>query len=530
MKKYLVALVPIALAISFASTAYALQPGETVQVTAGGNTTDIYANASSTVLTWTAPTGVTSITVEAYGGGAGKAVGGGGGGGGGYAKKSISVTPGNGYSLEPGLGGQYGNSGHDSWFSTSTVVDGQGGSKWNGSAAAGGGYVGDSGYTGGNGGGSAFTGTAGGGYGGGAYSATYTGGGGAGNGTNGNSGGGGGNNGGAGGGTYLGYGGANGAGDNGGKFGGGGGGGDAAGAGGDGAVYITYTTPAVPTVTSPTSASVTDTTATLGGNVTSVGSASLSAEGITWGTSANPRGNVVTSGSTAGGVFTVPVTGLPQNTLIYFDAYATNNVGTTYSSDGTFTTLTSITGIGATTGTQQVGYMLTAGSVSPGGATVSYQWQEATTAGGSYSPISGATNSTYTTQSGNLGYYIEVVVIGTGSYAGTATSAPVGPIQIALTGIGAITGTLTPGAVLTAGSLTPSASTVTYQWQKSFSSGGTYTPISGATASTYTLEIADLFQYIEVVATATGNYTGTVTSAYVGVVLPSSKHKIISIP
>src|SRR5450756_476307 len=70
------------------------------------------------------------------------------------------------------------------------------------------------------------------------------------------------------------------------------------------------------------------------------------------------------------------------------------------------------------------------------------------------------------------------------------------------------------GSVLTAGALTPSGATVTYQWQRANSASGPYTDISGATSSTYTpVTPADKNMFIRVVATGTGNYSGTVTSA-----------------
>src|SRR5450756_74222 len=70
------------------------------------------------------------------------------------------------------------------------------------------------------------------------------------------------------------------------------------------------------------------------------------------------------------------------------------------------------------------------------------------------------------------------------------------------------------GSVLTAGALTPSGATVTYQWQRANSASGPYTDISVATSSTYTpVTPADKNMFIRVVATGTGNYSGTVTSA-----------------
>lgn len=84
--------------------------------------------------------------------------------------------------------------------------------------------------------------------------------------------------------------------------------------------------------------------------------------------------------------------------------------------------LTLITTIGAITGTAQTGQTLTAGAITPGGATVSYQWQAATTAGGTYNNITGATGSTYVVSPATIGEYLKVVVTGTGSYAGTQIS------------------------------------------------------------------------------------------------------------
>jgi len=84
---------------------------------------------------------------------------------------------------------------------------------------------------------------------------------------------------------------------------------------------------------------------------------------------------------------------------------------------------------------------------------------------------------------------------------------------ISLSSIAAIIGTPQVGQVLTAGALTSSGATVSYQWQSSVTSGGTYTNISGATASTYTPVSSDVGNYLEVVATGTGSYSGSVTSA-----------------
>ena len=96
--------------------------------------------------------------------------------------------------------------------------------------------------------------------------------------------------------------------------------------------------------------------------------------------------------------------------------------------------------------------------------------------------------------------------------AGTATRT--------LTAIGAIGGTPGVGQILTAGTVAPAGATVTYQWQKAPTAGGVYVSIPGATEGTYKLVALDAGSFIEVVATGTGGYTGTVTSAASTVVIP----------
>jgi hypothetical protein len=98
-------------------------------------------------------------------------------------------------------------------------------------------------------------------------------------------------------------------------------------------------------VTTPTSANVTDTSATLGGNVASDGGATITERGVVYAptaTNSDPQigGTGVTKVATSGttGIFTVDVTGLSPGTGYSFKAYATNSVGTSYTSAATFTT------------------------------------------------------------------------------------------------------------------------------------------------------------------------------------------------
>ena len=100
-----------------------------------------------------------------------------------------------------------------------------------------------------------------------------------------------------------------------------------------------------PVVTTPTSASVLATSATLGGDVTADGGSAITERGVVYSltaTNADPliSGTGVTKVTAAGttGVFTAPITGLTASSGYSFKAYATNGIGTTYTSVGTFTT------------------------------------------------------------------------------------------------------------------------------------------------------------------------------------------------
>ena len=173
-----------------------------------------------------------------------------------------------------------------------------------------------------------------------------------------------------------------------------------------------------------------------------------------------------------------------------------------------------LTAIGAITGTPQVGVVLTAGALTPAGATATYQWKSAASSAGVYADIAGATATTYTPVAGDYNRYIKVLATGTGSYSGTILSAAKGPVAKApLTAIGAITGAPVVGQVLTAGALTPAGATASYQWKIAATAGGIYSNIVGATANTYTPVAGDLTKFIKVLATGTGSYSGSILSA-----------------
>jgi len=105
---------------------------------------------------------------------------------------------------------------------------------------------------------------------------------------------------------------------------------------------VSFTTNQI--ITTPTfgSLSITDiTTTTATGNcsISSDGNATVTNRGVCWSTTTSPTiTNSHTSDGTGIGAFTSNITGLSPNTLYYARAYATNNAGTSYSSQIMFTT------------------------------------------------------------------------------------------------------------------------------------------------------------------------------------------------
>lgn len=342
--------------------------------------TDVTFSYTGAQQTWVVPAGITSVTVDLYGAGGV----GGSPGKGGRVQTTLAVTPGETLYLYVGgtksgtTGGFNGGANAGSESGPFIASDGGGGASdiRQGGAAlsnrvivAGGGGGGTPSANGGMGG--TTTGQAGGnantdGFGGGGGTPSAGGAGGVGTtgidgsaGSLGNGGGGGngsgdGQGGGGGGGGYYGGGGGEGGDTANPGAGGGGGGSSFAGTGtsntthtqgyvsatGNGQIIITYTD-LPPTITTPTQASITATTATLGGNVTSGGTVAVTGRGVCVGTSINPTtGCTSTTGTT--GVFTVSATGLTQATLYHYRAYATNSVGTSYTTDDTFTTATPV--------------------------------------------------------------------------------------------------------------------------------------------------------------------------------------------
>ncbi|MFA6401056.1 MAG: FISUMP domain-containing protein [Salinivirgaceae bacterium] len=124
-----------------------------------------------------------------------------------------------------------------------------------------------------------------------------------------------------------------------------------------------------PILTTSAVSSVTATTATCGGSITSDGGAAITAYGVCWATTTGPTtANSKTTDGTGNAIWRVQLTKLTPNTTYYIRAYATNSVGTVYGNELNFTTTdgfpklttTAVTAITATNATS-------GGTITPNG-------------------------------------------------------------------------------------------------------------------------------------------------------------------
>ena len=102
-------------------------------------------------------------------------------------------------------------------------------------------------------------------------------------------------------------------------------------------VTLNFTHYFPPRVETLSATNITTTGATLNGNVTSDGGATVTARGFKYGTSADNLSQSVESGNGTGS-YTRVLTGLSASTTYYYKAYATNTAGTAYGDVMSFTT------------------------------------------------------------------------------------------------------------------------------------------------------------------------------------------------
>ncbi len=202
---------------------------------------------------------------------------------------------------------------------------------------------------------------------------------------------------------------------------------------------------------------------------------------------------------------------------------ATNNIGPSSAALSAATSAVvdiapTNTALPVVSGTARTGATLTTTNGSwtsspPSSTTYTYQWQRASSVGGTYSNITSATGATYVVDESDVGDFIKVSVIATngiGPSSAALSAATSAVVDIAPTNraLPVISGTARTGATLTTsnGSWTSapnSSTTYTYQWKRASSVGGTYSNITSETGATYVVDESDVGDFIKVSVIAT---------------------------
>jgi hypothetical protein len=216
--------------------------------------------------------------------------------------------------------------------------------------------------------------------------------------------------------------------------------------------------------------------------------------------------------------YTIPYGGYTGDVL-RLSVTATNAAGSTVANSAQSGVVAGATPVNTVlpvvSGTAQDGQTLTTTNGTWTGTPViafTYQWQNSSDGGATWSNIAGATASSFSIPFGGYtGQRLRVGVTGTNAYgAATAfsvmTAAVLGtpPVNTALP---VASGIVQDGQTVstTTGTWTGTpAITYTYQWQSAAAAGGPYANIAGATASTYAIPYGTYTgKYLQVVVTAT---------------------------
>jgi uncharacterized protein (TIGR02145 family) len=220
------------------------------------------------------------------------------------------------------------------------------------------------------------------------------------------------------------------------------------------------TSPVIPTLSTTVISSITQTSASSGGNITNDGGASVTVRGVCWSTTTNPNtsNSKTTDGSGTGG-FVSSITGLTGNTTYYVRAYATNSAGTAYGNQLTFTSSPLVATL-TTTAISSITYTTASSGgniTSDGGASVSARGVCWNTGGNPTTTDSkttdgsgtGSFTSALTGLTANTIYYVRAYATSTAgiAYGNEVSFTTIGPLVVPHT----------------AGSVAPVTKTVTYQ-------------------------------------------------------------------
>ncbi|CAL2112080.1 protein of unknown function [Tenacibaculum sp. 190130A14a] len=154
------------------------------------------------------------------------------------------------------------------------------------------------------------------------------------------------------------------------------------------------------------------------------------------------------------------------------------------------------------TATQTVceGGTATVSVTATGGVSLSYQWQSSTTSGGSFSNIASANSASYSAPTTSAGTtYYRVVITDSASGCNSVTSNEAEVIVNAdpsITAQPTATQTVCEGGTATVSVTATGGVSLSYQWQSSTTSGGSFSNIASANSAAYSAPTTDCRNYL----------------------------------
>ncbi|MBK8521668.1 MAG: hypothetical protein IPL54_12675 [Chitinophagaceae bacterium] len=240
----------------------------------------------------------------------------------------------------------------------------------------------------------------------------------------------------------------------------------------------------IATVTSGAASAITSISATVAGTIPSIGCSAITAYGVEWSTIngfPNGSGTPVPSTNLSGINFSSNLTGLAPTTTYYYHAYATNNGGTAYGAQGTFTTTTPTLTTSALTGFGNVCINTTAGPNSftiTGTNLTTANVTVAALAGYTYSTTAGGTYTATLSLAQPGGAYTQQIFV---RFTPTLVQSYNGNITVGGGGAASVNRAVTGAGVNTAPSVTSGAASAVTQTTATVA--GTI-PANGCTAVT----------------------------------------------
>jgi uncharacterized protein (TIGR02145 family) len=277
---------------------------------------------------------------------------------------------------------------------------------------------------------------------------------------------------------------------------------------------ITFKTHSLPVVTTSAITNISTTSASSGGEVTDDGGVTVTARGVCWSTTTGPTVALTTrtENGTGEGEFTSSITGLTPETTYYVRAYATNQYGTSYGAELSFTasasvlppsaTTSSATPVGTTTAT--LNGLVNANGLS---TTVTFEYGTTTsygqTATAAESPVTGSSATSVSAAVTGLlpstTYHFRVKAVSSGGTAYgndmtfTTNAAPIAPAATT----GSATSVSSSGAILNGTvNANNSSTTVTFEYGTTTSYGtevsADQNPVTGSTETSVSKSISGL--------------------------------------